>query len=393
MHNTVRKAIWIGLFLRLFVAIWNGFFGPSFGADNDAVGFHLMAVAYSQDLLLDKFVIGHFYSYALGVIYFLIDDSLFLGSFLSVLAWLSSAVLLSKIMHRFSIDKSHQSKAMLIYALLPSSIVYTSVTLREVFQLFFVNLAFYSIIKIYLDKSAKHWTVLCCAVIGMGVLHGALIAFGIFVVAATLSLILLRRRNGYSLIKLALAAPLVALIVFFGISFFNNFSYKLDDGLAVAVEAYQKGSLGTDSRANYKDNVDIGGVTGLLIFIPFSLLQYLFEPMPWRITAAIDVVTLLENSLRVWLILKAFVSMRNISHEGRKLLVFIFFSYIVIETIWSLGTINWGTAMRHHLPSIGLLLVSAFSYSTNKAISQIQSRGAKPVKSSDLSSLTSELHK
>jgi|TARA_B100000929_G_C15134270_1_gene292335 hypothetical protein len=83
--------------------------------------------------VLDEFVIGRFYSYVLGFFYFLTDDSLFFGSFLSVLAWLASAFTLAKIMRLLSIDKSNQSKAMLIYALLPSSILYTSVTLREVY--------------------------------------------------------------------------------------------------------------------------------------------------------------------------------------------------------------------------------------------------------------------
>jgi len=33
-----------------------------------------------------------------------------------------------------------------------------------------------------------------------------------------------------------------------------------------------------------------------------------------------------------------------------------------MEGIWSLGTVNWGTSIRHHLPALGLLLVVGFSY-------------------------------
>jgi hypothetical protein len=58
--------------------------------------------------------------------------------------------------------------------------------------------------------------------------------------------------------------------------------------------------------------------------------------------------------------------------------LFVFLSYLVIETIWSLGTVNWGTAIRHHLPSIGLLVVVAFAYSANKAVSQVKFRAVKP---------------
>lgn len=33
--------------------------------------------------------------------------------------------------------------------------------------------------------------------------------------------------------------------------------------------------------------------------------------------------------------------------------------YLFLELIWSFGTVNWGTALRHHIPSIGLLIVCA----------------------------------
>ena len=377
MHNTIRTAISIGFLLRLFVALWNGFFGPSFGAEADAAGFHHLASGYAQNLILYEFKIGLIYTYVLGLVYYLTTDSLFLGSLLSCLAWLGSASLLVKIMRLLSVDKPNQSKAMLIYALLPSSIFYTSVTLREPYQLLFVNLALYSVLQIYLNKSATHWLVLFFAMIGMGVLHGALLAYGLFTVVAALGLLTLRGRKSFSLIKLSFAMPLVALIVFYGLSLFTSVSYKLDEGLAVAVVTYQQGSLGIDARTNYKDSVEISGLAGLLLFTPVSLFQYLFEPVPWRISSVTDVVALLENSLRAWLIWKALVCLRNPPAERRRLVFFVFFSYMVIELIWSLGTINWGTAIRHHIPSIGLLVVAAFAYSANKMVSPIKSRAAK----------------
>ena len=362
MLNTVRTAIWIGLFLRLFVAIWNGFFGPSFGAEADAEGFHLVALEYAQNPTLDKFIIGWIYAYVLGLFYYLTTDSLFLGSVLSCFAWLASAGLLVKIMRLLSIDKSQQSKAMLIYALLPSSILYTSVTLREAYQLLFVNLAVYSTFKIYLNKSSKHWLVMFCAVIGMGVLHGALFAFGLFIVAATLVLLNLYGLKKFSLVKLAFAVPLVALIVFYGLSLFTSVSYKLDDGLGMAIQTYQLGSLGTDARAHYKDGVEISGVAGLLTFIPIAIFQYLFEPMPWRISSAMDIGLMFENILRAWLIWKAWTGLRNMPVPRRRPVLFVFLSYLTLETIWSLGTVNWGTAVRHHIPSMGLLMIAAFAY-------------------------------
>ena len=42
-------------------------------------------------------------------------------------------------------------------------------------------------------------------------------------------------------------------------------------------------------------------------------------------------------------------------------LLFILIAYFALETIWSLGTVNWGTASRHHIPATGILLAAAFA--------------------------------
>ena len=95
--------------------------------------------------------------------------------------------------------------------------------------------------------------------------------------------------------------------------------------------------------------------------------------MPWKISSIVDVIVLLENMLRFWLIwnvLKYLVGSylnkpmyvaRNYFGNER-FIFFIFLTYLVMETLWSLGTSNWGTASRHHVPSLGLLLVAGFAY-------------------------------
>lgn len=370
----VKEIMFLGFILHVSVAVWNGFFGPSFGAETDALGMHYHAVSISQNLDWDDFKIGTMpYTNLLAVIYFFTFDSVFLGSLLSCGVWLASAGTLTKIMRLLSLDRSHQIKAMLIYSLLPSSILFTSVTLRESYQLFFVNLAIYSTLKIYLNKYSVHWMWLLFAIVGMSVLHGALFVFGVFIIVSTLMLLALRRSKGFPWVRFVYVVPFVALIVLYGFSLFTSVSYSLDDGLATSVETYQQGGIVLDGRSNYKDSVEINGITGLVFFIPISLFKYLFEPMPWRILSAPDVEVFLENILRAWLIWKALSGLRNMPRLDRRPVMFVFISYLVIETIWSLGTINWGTSVRHHIPGFGLLLIAAFAYSENHSIKRARS--------------------
>jgi hypothetical protein len=256
--------------------------------------------------------------------------------------------------------------------------MYTSVTLREPFQLLFINLALYAALKIYFHRSNAHWLVLFLAVVGMGAMHGALLASGIFIIVGTLFLLTSRNRKGVSFTKVVLVTPIVILCLFYGFLLFTSLtSYgdRLDDGLSVAVQVYQEGTLsdGYESRANYRTDIEINGLGGLILSLPSFLFQYLFEPMPWKIGSMVDVVALLENMLRFWLIWNAlkylvgsylnkpmFVAHNYFGYE--RCILFIFLSYLIMETLWSLGTSNWGTASRHHLPSLGLLLVASFAY-------------------------------
>ena len=371
--------VWVGFFLRLAIAFVNGFIGPTIGASDDSFGFHLMAVEYSQSLVIDVFVLTHIYTYILGIFYFITTDSLFLGSALSALGWLASAFILLRIMRILSFKMSSQWRVMLIYALIPSSLMYTSVTLREPFQLLFINLALYAALKIYFHRSMAHWPMLLLAAVGMGVLHGALLVTGIFIIVGTLFLITSRNRKGVSFTKVVLVTPIVILCLFYGFSLFTSFTAyggRLDDGLSIAVQVYQEGTLSSayDARANYRTEVAINdGLGGLILSLPSFLFQYLFEPMPWKISSIVDVVVLLENMLRFWLIWNVlkylvgsylnkpmFVARNYFVNE--RFIFFIFLSYLLMETLWSLGTSNWGTSSRHHVPSLGLLLVASFAY-------------------------------
>jgi len=370
--------LWLGFFLRLALAFFNGFVGPTYGSSDDALGFHFVAVDVSQNFVVDVFALTYIYPFLLGLFYTITTDSLFLGSALSALGWLASAYILLWVMRILSFKMSYQWWVMLIYALIPTSLMYTSVTLREPFQLLFINLALYATLKIYFHRSNAHWLVLFLAVVGMGAMHGALLAFGIFIIAGTLFLLTSRNRKGVSFTKVLLIAPIAILCLFYGFELFTSltpYGDRLDDGLSVAVQAYQEGTLSDayDARANYRSEVAISeGLGGLILSLPYILFQYLFEPMPWKISSIVDVIALLENMLRFWLIwnaLKYFVGTylnkpRFVAHNAngnRRFYLFIFISYLLVESLWSLGTSNWGTASRHHVPSLGLLLVVGFA--------------------------------
>jgi hypothetical protein len=113
-----------------------------------------------------------------------------------------------------------------------------------------------------------------------------------------------------------------------------------------------------NARAIYRTSIQLDNFSSFLLFIPVSLFQYLFEPLPQRVSSIMDMALLFENLIRIFLIYNAVVSLKKMKNAQFGITIFLF--YLAIEMIWSLGVNNWGTASRHHIPSWGLLCITSY---------------------------------
>ena len=359
--------IYCGLILRMLVAVWNGFFGPSPGADLDAQGLYNYAVAVSQNLQFDKFSIGYWpYTNVLGVIFHFTVPSLFLGSVISCFAWLCSAHLLIKSLDIVGTTSRMKLNAVAFYVFYPSSILFTSVTLREPFQLLLLSLCIYTMLKIYYQGNMLRFFPLIIYIGLMGVLHGAMLVTGIGIFGASLVLYAIRKNYKIPYLKiLGYAAALVPLIIYL-ISLTFSFSYDLSDGILIAAQGYQEGAIAIGGRTDYKSGIDLTSTFGLIWFAIFGFFQYLFEPFPWHVGSSLDLIVMLEAVGRFYLILLIYKQFRARVGSVDPGWLFVLLIFIVNEFVWSLGTVNWGTAMRHHVPASLCLLIVAFSFPSKK---------------------------
>jgi hypothetical protein len=354
--------MWVGFVLRLGVAIWNGFFGPSFGAEGDALDQHLMALDYMRGIWPRIMRVNYLYAYGLNVFYSATVTSLFVGSVLSCLAWFASAQAFAASMRLLVIPRRSQAIAMLIFALTPSALLWTSVTMREPYQLMCVNLATLAALQIGIRGRHGYWLLMAFALAFGGILHGGLLGWGVVLVVTTLFWRVQPRRF-FTPVRITAAAIVSVLILAGGYRAFTAmYAFPVDRGLAFAVDSYQRGGLSIGVRTDYRTAVAIKDNVDLLLFIPVALLQYLFEPMPWRVSSPADLVPVLENVIRAVLVLQALQSLLLLRGEARRAAMVVLVSYLVLETAWALGTFNWGTAARHHIPGMGLLLLAAFAY-------------------------------
>ena len=357
-----RQLILLGFLLRLAIAIWNSFFGPSFGGDGDAVGLHEMAVVFSRQDTFERFHIGYLYSFMLAGVYRITWPSLFIGCVLSCIVWLVSALVMVATMDLLELKKSQQTRALAVYALLPSSVLWTSITIREPYQLLAVTVGVYAAVRIAVGGTARQWLLLMSAAVFGGMMHAALLGWGVLLAVAAAGVRLYRRRRSITMLHMAVAVPCVLLFVWLGYRVFTSvFQYPVDRGLAFAVQSYQRGGLGIGVRTDYRTSLTLVDALDVLLFLPVCLFQYLFEPMPWRVSSFSDVAIVVENVLRALLAAGAIGSLFRTTARQGPLLMLVLFAWFLLESAFSFGTFNWGTAARHHIPGIGLLAMLAFA--------------------------------
>ena len=94
---------------------------------------------------------------------------------------------------------------------------------------------------------------------------------------------------------------------------------------------------------------------------PWTLLSafaaYQIMPLPWRFDGIADLVLFAENMFRALLLLSYLFYRKKLTQFHKDNMDALVLMWFLIELVWSFGTVNWGTAARHHVPAVGLLLI------------------------------------
>jgi len=360
--------IWLGFFSRIVTALFGGSpWHKQILADSYYYHWIASRAVNLGERGLDVTIVqeeaNKLYAILLSTLYFLSTDLYFIGCLFSIFVWLLSAYVVKKILELLKADDKTKYLVFLFYAFLPSSILNTSAPMREAFELLFINLIIYSALRVYLNKSSLHWIYLVISCLLLGEFHRGLYAFGAVVFVMLVMSIFLRNRRSFPLIGYIFVVPIVTFLSVYLIGIFSDQVYDLDQGLYSTIVGYQEGTLAAIGRTNYESFITgVEGPLQLALFIPANLFQYLFEPMPWKISSIIDIVLTLENLLRGLLIFFCLQGLLTTDVISRRPLLFIFLAYLILETFWSFGTTNWGTASRHHVPGVALILIPGFYF-------------------------------
>lgn len=355
-------AIWVTIGTHALIAAYNAYIGTIHGVDVDAVKFHDNAAAFSRIAGGDFGLGARFYTTMLSFAYSLGGPSLFFGAATSILAYALSCVVLVRLLDLLKINR-HQEACVLLFGLHPAVALFTSVTLRESWQMYFFMQSAYCLIRFRLTAGPLSlvWGLIGAGL--MGCLHNGLIVYALFLVPLALfsrlglkTTLSLPRAIGLGLTA-AVTGALAAAALTGSLPYTPSLA-RLSEGEALEYASTYRQKSEKGARAEYGVKLDAGSPVKFVSSLPPVYLYYMLSPFPWQIGSGLDLFAALDGALRVLLLVFALPWVwdppKGTPSGIPRLLLILYFS---MSVLWAMGTINYGTAMRHHIIPYWILIV------------------------------------
>ncbi len=352
---------------------------------SDALFFHQMGseLANTGDFY---FGIGAaFYHNFLGVVYRAVGSSRLLGAEMSHLAFTLSLLVLLKIMDMTEVKK-YKPATLLIYGLMPSLLLLGASSFREPWQILFFMTSVYWGFKYRKDAKLMSFVFMTLASIAMALFHKALIIFSVM----SVSLFYLWPTTSSQpyhygwqrKITVVLAITGISLAGFWWIaeSLGGHFGGEVVNAIMQGrvldyIDHYHDILRGQAGRASYDVLLNTSSWSALLKSWIIVYFEYLFSPFPWQLENFSDFIGLCEALFRVVLIpLSIYVGVtgfRKKKFEASLLCL----CYFAMTLLWSVGTANYGQAMRHHVLTNWIILVLGLPVLLQAAGRYMQSMG------------------
>jgi len=355
----VVHAIWFCIFFHHAVAFLNAYVGTVIGAGYDAFTFHKTGVELAAlpepEWYFTKGI--NVYTLSLGLFYRAFGASNILGEELSVLAFVMSCVVLVKLVDLLDL-KRFRVGIILLFGLLPSAVIFRSVTLRESWQALFFLLTVYWAVRLWKRPGIFKFLFMLMSAYCMAVQHNGLKVYAVYLVVISVYWGVVSRKKGTSralrFVKFLFAGLFITCV--FVLAQKNGWFVDFGQALKGAAKIREY-SITLDARAVYGVMLDTSSVLGLVKTIPIVFVQYMFAPFPWQVESVADIHVMLESLLRFLLLYFALSSWRRSSGKVRSCYNFLLLVTFGMEFVWALGTINWGTATRHHVPGYSVIVL------------------------------------
>jgi len=374
LAKSVLIAGFLGIASHHLLSFLNVIIGPFFFTQYDAYFFHDAARSSLTDLSVLHWSLGsELYRSMLTVVYSVFGSSLWLGQSVSVLFFAMALGVLARLMIKLEMNNNCVVLSLLLFSLIPSSLMFGAYTLRETFFTFFLMFGVYtSYLALFNDLVSKwkYYLIAMMSFLAMGVFHIVLLVYAVLINAVLLLLLCWQERENRSRV-------IGALLIFTGICFIfiafpellpisigDNYFAMLDIRLAgrqltipEAIHLYHQSTNESAASTQYVASLDFSTWLGMFAVMLKSYVFYMVGPFTGPFSSIDTYVLLFEAVIRVL----GLLALINFALRDKRWL-WLLFVYFSLTFLWNIGTTNHGQALRHHFMTEWLPIMALSIY-------------------------------
>jgi len=297
----------------------------------------------------------------ISVFYTIFGESKMMAQSISV-AMGTASVYLVYVLSTMIWDHRAAKKAAWFSALFPSLILYSCLTLREVYICFFLLLGLISILKYIKNKNTISFLKTLIFFYILAFFHGGA-SFGVFIFLIYVLFTSIKKQM-VNLInfKINIFLLFIIFISFLPLILFatNNLSipylttiYDLDSILTKANIALVR----LDANSEYPSWMIINNSYELIPKIILKTIYFVYSPFVWDIKTFFHIIGFIDGIFYLVLTIYLIKNRKVIwANPITRILIIIFLSYVIIH---GLGVGNFGTAVRHRSKFVVIMIVLA----------------------------------
>lgn len=351
---SISKIIYVALSIRVLLILLNNYVIDLPDSRKDARSYESDAWEWAQNGFsnLSNYYTGpdaEFISWMIAIPYSLFGRSILMAQSISLLFGMGS-IYLGWLLAKKIWDNRTAIKVAWILALFPSLLLYSVLTMREVFVYFFLLVAMFGVVQWARVGGYRPVILAMFGFTGATFFHGAMfLGFIVFLLIAMkknflvlLNLITVGRLNFKTLIVILLS--LIILTLYFSNKIRISKIGTFKDSLQIL-----NLNRATDTRlaggAAYPEWTIINSPAEILYKTPVRALYFLFSPFPWDIKKKVHLVGMIDGLFYMALVFLIFRNLKVIWKDpALRIILLILFCYFLI---FGIGVSNSGTGLRH----------------------------------------------
>ena len=372
----VSKILFVALIIRIFIMLLGHYVITLPDSTADARTYESIAWSHSLYVvgtnsvqhpnfssLLDYYEgpAPQFISFFLSIPYYFLGRSPLMAQSISLLFGIGSVFLTWKISNLIW-DNKIAKKAGWCVALFPSLILYSVLTMKEIYAIFFILMGLYGAVN-WVKKD--NFASIFVSLVGF---TGAIFFHGSLLLGAVIFILIIGIRNlnkmFISLTTLHFNYKTLAFLLLFAVFSVSYLSNKIyvpylgDFETSTDISRLlNKTIINTRGEASWPEWLKIYSPIEATYKIPVRAIYFLFAPFPWDVEKKSHLIGMFDSFLYVYLAYLIFCNRKVIWRDpALRIILIILLGYIVV---YAVGVGNFGTAIRHRSKFVIMLILLA----------------------------------